>query len=284
MRPDCRSRAPRRRPTFRRAPTACTRGSSCPSCPYLPTEGREAVPRAFRSRLQPPATRRKAARITGSVAPAANDADERLRGQRSRLDRPEPSTIRTPATGIPALAHRRDDELAAAGRGADLARGGGQLLQQHLGEEVVALVVHPPDHDGQRVEVSDASGTAVAGAVPSPGRPATVTPRRMRASRNARAASSGGERAGQPAGAIDDEGRQRGRLPTDEVRLPAGRPAPGVVERLVTEDPARHGANPATADRRGEAIEIGGGRESGRRTPSGRGRRPRWARSASPTP
>src|SRR3954466_8659440 len=85
-------------------------------------------------------------------------------------------------------------------------------------------------------ETSDASVTAVPGATPTPGRPATATP--MTSEGVAKAA--GGEerrRERRPAAPpIDDERRQRRRLATHEVRLPPGGPTASVVERLVTAD------------------------------------------------
>ena len=105
--------------------------------------------------------------------------------------------------------------------------------------------------------MSEASETEVAGAMPRPG-PAgdrdALADERLRkcAGRKERRRERG------PAlRAIDDEGRERRRLAADEVLLPARGAALRVVERLVAEYSSAHRADPAPANRRREAFEVG---------------------------
>ena len=165
------------------------------TCPRSAGRRRLSVPLTPATASEPT----NAALIAGSVAPACDDADERGGGE--AIEAREPGAIDDADavdrdSGLP---HRRDHEPPAARRRSDLAVGGGKLLEQHLGVEVVALVIHVADDRGEGVgDVRRRASSQSAGATPRPGRPTTVTPRRVSASRNARAASSGGERAGQP--------------------------------------------------------------------------------------
>ena len=168
--------------------------------------------------------------------------------------------MRTPSTGMPGVAHRRDDEPAAARRRPDLARRGGELLEQHLGVEVVALVVHVADDRrpaGRRRRRRATPPSS--GATPRPGPPddrdaaaderVAERPRGEQRRRERRPA----------AGAVDDEGRERRRLAADEVRLPARGAPLRVVERLVAEDASR---SPSGSRARGSSPRGGRGRPS----------------------
>ena len=141
----------------------------------------------------------KALRIDGSFARRSDHADERV--SREAIEAREPRAVHhaDAGDGDPGVAHRGDDEPAAACRRARLPRRRGELLEEHLRVEVVALVVHVADRPARAGRRRRRRATRrVPGATPSPGRPPTETPWRTRASRKARAASSGGESAGQP--------------------------------------------------------------------------------------
>ena len=157
------------------------------------------------------------------------------------------------------IAHRGDDETAAAGRCPHLARRGEKLLEQHLRVEVVALPVHPLHDPGERL--GDVRGQrhrlrrCDAEARPAADRDAVADERVPE-----RAGGEERRRERRPAKRpVDDQGRERGSLAADEVRLPACHAALPVVERLVAEDPAADRADPTPPDRRREAIEVGGG-------------------------
>ena len=90
--------------------------------------------------------------------------------RRSRLESPDPSTIRTPSTGMPAS---RIVAITSRPPPADvptLPVGCGKLLEQHLGVEVVALVIHVADDRGERVgDVRCQRHRIASGATPRPG-------------------------------------------------------------------------------------------------------------------
>ena len=65
--------------------------------------------------------------------------------RRSSRESPEPSTILTPAVGIPAFSISAVTTAAPRAVVPGSAVGGAELLQQHLGGEVVAVLVHEPD-------------------------------------------------------------------------------------------------------------------------------------------
>ena len=93
----------------------------------------------------------KALRIDGSFAAALITPTSVSAVRRSRLESPEPSTMRTPATGIPAS---RIEAITSRPPPADVPgfpAAAGELLEEHLGIEVVALVVHVANDQRERV-------------------------------------------------------------------------------------------------------------------------------------
>ena len=70
--------------------------------------------------------------------------------QRSRSERPEPSTIRTPVERHARRAQQSPLDREPGSRGAAAALHGADLLQQHLRVEVVAVDVHVADQSGER--------------------------------------------------------------------------------------------------------------------------------------
>ena len=235
---------------------ACTRGRSCPSFPSPCRGGPAAGCSACRSCPATASDPTKASRTSGSVAPARITPTSASAVRRSRLERPEPSTMRTPPTGMPGLAHRRDHDPAAADGRPDPARRGDQLLEEHLGIEVVALVVHPPDDLRQGVGHvrCEGDGGVRRDAEARSSRDRDAVPR-QRIPERPRSEKRRGE-GRPPLGAIDDEGRQRRGLAADEVALPPCRATLCVVERLVAEHPPVHRPDPSPANRRGEAIDV----------------------------
>ena len=209
----------------------------------------------------------KALRIDGSFAAALITPTSVSAVSRSRLESPEPSTMRTPCDGDPGVAHRGDHEPAAACRRARLPRRGGELLEEHLGVEVVALVVHVANH--QRERVGDVGGERHGGPRrdPEPGPPADRDAVADESVAKGACGEQGRRERGPAARAVDDERRERWRLAAGEVRLPAGSAALRVVERLVATDPPAHRED---APARGSSPRAGRGppsRASGRRSP-----------------
>ena len=144
---------------------------------------REPVSRAFRRRPATASEVTKASRIAGSAAPARRIADERLRGQ--PVEAREPGAVGDPHAGDrhAGLRERRRARRRAPAAVEPRARDGrAELLQEHLGDEVVALAVHVLDERRRAArERSNASGSASAGARPAPARPVTAIPRRSSA-------------------------------------------------------------------------------------------------------
>ena len=165
--------------------------------------------------------------------------------------------MRTPATGIPASRIAAITSRPPPAEVPTFPAAAGELLEEHLGVEVVALVVHAADRParaGRRRRRRARSRRRGRDAEPGPAgdRDAAADERLAEGARREQR-----RRERRPAaGAVDDERRERRRLAADEVRLPAGGPALRVVERLVAEDPPGHRADATAADRRGEAIEI----------------------------
>ncbi len=182
------------------------------------------------SRRRPEARRaERAARPGRPRSRRSSEASPRA-VQRSRSERPEPSTRRTPASGTRASPEqRRDDDRALRGRALRRAARR-RVLQQHLGGEVVALPVHESDERShrRRRRRRRASG-APPGARPTTGLPGDLRSRARASARGSaalRRAPDRGEVRPLPPAPVDDERGERRRLLDVEGRLPAGPGAP----------------------------------------------------------
>ena len=169
--------------------------------------------------------------------------------------------MRTPASGIPASRIVGDDDAAAAGRRARPARRGAELLEQHLGVKLsLSWFIRRTIRRERLGDVRGERRSPSAGATPRPG--PCRRPRRRgatSASRSARAASSGGESAGQPCARSTTSAESGGDSPPTKHGFQPARHASRVEERLVAEDPPGDARIPRAADRRREAVEVGGG-------------------------
>ena len=133
---------------------------------HVAARGRRAHPvaRACRSRRRPASASNSAGRRSGSSHAAWRSATSAAAVSRSSSERPEPSTMRTPASGIPLGRERRATTARAGGGRARAATAAPELLQQHLGGEVVALAVHRRDELPQRRRLDRGHGLGADGA------------------------------------------------------------------------------------------------------------------------
>ncbi len=131
-----------------------------------------------------------------------------------------------------------------------------EMLEQDLGREVVALVVHVAQdaREGRREQGRDRKRLRVDARRAGAGGPddahaglgeSLAEQKGGRVSRCARDAS-------EVAPPVDGQRRERGRLVDEEVRLPARTDPERVEVRLVSDDPARDEADACTTDLRGE--------------------------------
>ena len=178
--------------------------------------------------------------------------------RRSSSDRPEPSTICTPASGTPAAARAADHDGVAGGGRARAADLGAEILQQQLGDVVVAVVIHLGEDVRQRLRVRPARAAW---------RPAGAVPSEIAAGRDPRRAERLPELRGRrdrrrerkavaDQVAVRDERRQRRALLEEERRLPARRGADGVEPRLVGDQMPGHPPD-ARARRAGSRAASG---------------------------
>ena len=191
-RADGRSARPRTRSGRSRSRREPTHRPSCPSSP-----GRGRAPGGLRSRScsvpLTPATgsaASSAGRTIGSAQATFSRPPSALAVSRSSRERPEPSTMRTPAIGTPAVGERLHDHCCARGARAAVELVEAELLQQHLRGEVVALAVHEADHRRERgrgdgrerlrpvVGLSDPDGPGNGDRRPCEGRRETPSPLR----------------------------------------------------------------------------------------------------------
>ena len=175
----------------------------------------------------------------GSAAPARRIAARPSTVRRSKRERPEPSAMRTPASGTPRRRASRGRPALPLPIDPRRADGRAELLQQHLGGEVVALAVHVPERgstsgsERSKAIVSDVRRcTTSSGASRSRRfRAARERPRR-REQRRRRAVGADELHAG------DGERGERPRLDTEVGRLPPGRVPARVEVRVVAEHAA----------------------------------------------
>ena len=202
---------------------------------------------------------RRSARSAGSFQISTSSAASSRAVTRSSRESPEPSTIRTPASGTPAARRSRRVTAAPAARRARPEHLGADRLQHHLGGEVVALVVHElrasrraaPSRSSRAGRRPRARGPCRRAAGDDPARVEQPVERRGRRERRV------GDEPVVPRGAVDDERRERRRLDPGERRKPAGRDA--------------HASRSTTRRRRSRRSRAGSPRAGGcRRGGSGR--------------
>ena len=137
-----------------------------------------------------------------------------------------------------------------------------EVLEQHLGGEVVAVAVHRPDDHGERLRAVGREDGRGRRSPPEPRAPGD-----RRSAGDERVAESPcreqRRRERRPAPrAVDDEGREGRRLAADEVRLPPGAAAPPIERGLVSADPAGDARDAGRAERGSQVADVGG-RERG---------------------
>ena len=256
-------------PVFARtAPCAGPSSSRCWSVPETPATGS-----AFQ----------RTSRRSGSRQLSRSSEVTARAVRRSSSDRPEPSTIWTPASGTPAAARLRIDDRVAGGgrsRAADL---GAEVLQQQLGDVVVAVVIHLREDVRQRLRVHLRQRSG-AGRRPCRARSGPVViPRARSACRNFAAAEIAGESAKRlptrsPSATSADSGghssRKNDAFQPGAVRTVSNHDS-SAIRRPVTR------RIPALASWFGEPLQPERRRASGRRIPSARGCRARSLRPAS---
>ena len=176
-----------------------------------------------------------------------------------RSSRDRPDAVDDPDAGerdpgVPqGLVH---DGRAGAGR-ALAAVDGAEVLEEHLGAEVVALAVDGAQEVLQRGrQVPREHGVLRRGA----SRDGRAGHRDARAPQCVAEEHGGGERGrlrGPPSElrAVDDQRRERRRLADEVARLPAGRRAARVVEGLVADDPSLDAPDPLRPHLRREPRE-----------------------------
>jgi len=184
--------------------------------------------------------------IEASFQKEMSSAARALTVRRSSRERPDPS----------AFAKLVDDDRGARGRRPARPVEGTELLEQHLGGEVVALPVHELDDPRERGRLDPRQGYRARR------RPADRHP----AGRDAVLAQDLAEPSGGGDGgtrgdvfvvdtAVDDERRERRALVDVERRLPAGRDAPPVEPALVADDPSVDALEALAFQRNGESRE-----------------------------
>ena len=167
--------------------------------------------------------------------------------QRSRSERPEPSTIRTPVER-----HARRARAVAArprARPPPSRRRPARRRPPSAASPRRSCRCRRPCGGRERRAAADstsASGAAWAAATPTAAPPCTPTPAWRRSRRKSCAAIERGPRRLVPSrpAAVDDERRERRRLVEVELGLPAESGAARVEPALVAEDPAAHVPDP----------------------------------------
>ena len=167
---------------------------------------------------------RKAGPMRWSQIPARMTPASASAVMRSSDESPEPSTIRTPGTGIPA-GHLGDDDLRAGSARPDAAVERAELLEHHLGGEVVAVRFIDRTISVSGADWSTARVTAPDGAEPSSGRPRDVdAPLEERGAKRAGGEQRRRARAGQPRARSTTSADSGGvSMPTNHASTPAHR-------------------------------------------------------------
>ena len=186
--------------------------------------------------------------------------DERVRGQpvEERQSRAvDEADTRERDAG---LREQARDDADAGCRRAPAGLHGAELLDEHLGREVVAHAVHPVHDRGERRRVDRperhgvVAGRAVGGARPRRGRLRARAPSEELRSGECRVV----RRVAADAAAVDDERRERRRLVDVERGLPARRRATRVEPRLVAEHAPGDARDPVGPHLPCERGQIGG--------------------------
>ena len=193
------------------------------------------------------------------VEPArAEHRDDRL--GRQPVEAGKPGAVDDPHARSRDLLFREHlvDDLGARGGRPLEPQPGAELLEDHLGREVVALVVHEAQDEVERHGLDRGQWNRVG--LGHAGQ-RTARDRDPRPQERLSEGQSGRERglAGQIsliAPAVDDERRQSRRLGEEEVRLPARPGPPRVEERLVADDVPAHAPDPLRAELRRQREQV----------------------------
>ena len=239
-------------------PGECGRAVRRPRLRADPATRRPRSSRAF-SVPETPATaseETKTSRIDGSATPARRISTSARTVERSKRESPDPSAMRTPASGTPASASVARTTRAPAALEPRVVDGRPELLQHHLGDEVVAVRVHPPDDPRQLLREVEGDGEGLGGCSARAGASADDDASLLQSFRE-RASSGSGRavRAGERK-AGDRERRQRWRLDAEVRELPAEPVASRVEVRVVPEDATRDAPNPRRRESPGHAVEV----------------------------
>ena len=162
---------------------------------------------------------------TSSVASACVSAGRRETG-------PEPSNMRTPASGTPASARSRSTMRRLRRRPA-FAGLGPDLLQDQLCHEVVAVAVHLRQHLRRAARTRPAQAVRAGRCAADSTAPAVIPCRAAAAQLPCRRQRPVAARVAVVPAAVDDERRERRRLVDEERGLPARRRSLRVEPRLV---------------------------------------------------
>ena len=138
------------------------------------------------------------------------------------------------------------------------------MLEEHLGREVVALVVHEAqdERERHRLDRRERNRGGVGGAGERTARDGDAGSQERRPEREGGRERGLTRRMALVAAAVDRQRGKSGRLVEEEVRLPARTHALGVEERLVPDHVPGHASDPLGAElrRQREQVERGQGR------------------------